>query len=137
MMAPVTPPAAAAPPPSPAAIAGWSALYMAVAFAIGFACSYSAVKLSQAGNQGLAQAVVVAPEYLVPLLTVVLFALFAKREGRPLWHAVAFFVLITLIALGGQLWLDLPLRTFLWGAAQTLLWAAIGTAIGRFFQPEA
>lgn len=116
------------------ALLKWSIGYVVSAVLIGVVTSMAAHSLWRNGFRAAAEGMATSPIMLIPVLTMLFFALYSSRYRNPIVRAGVLYLTISVIGLGMLLLSAGRLEEYIAAAASTLFFGLIGTAVGFFFR---
>lgn len=116
------------------ALLKWSIGYLLSAMLLGVITSVVAHMLWRNGFRAAAEGMATSHIMLIPVLTMLFFALYASRYRNPIARAGALYLAISVLGLGVHLLSSGRPAGYVAAAASTLLFGLIGTAIAFFFR---
>jgi fumarate reductase subunit D len=116
------------------ALLKWAAGYVLSAMLIGVVTSIATHVLWRNGFRAAAEGMATSPIMLVPLLTMVVFAVYSSRYRNPIAHAGALYLAISVLGLGVHLLGSGRPSEYIAAAVSTLVFALVGTAIAFAFR---
>jgi hypothetical protein len=114
----------------------WAIGYLLSTVLLGMATGIVAHMLLHNGFRAAAEGMATSPAMLIPLLTILFFALYSSRYRNPVARAGALYLAISVLGLGVHLLGSGRPAEYIAAAASTLVFALIGTAIAFIFRPK-
>jgi hypothetical protein len=118
------------------ALLKWAIGYLLSAMLLGVVTGILAHMLLRNGFRAAAEGMATSPVMLIPLLTILFFALYSSRYPNPIARAGALYLAISVLGLGVHLLGSGRPAEYIAAAASTLVFALIGTAIAFIFRPK-
>ena len=118
------------------ALLKWAIGYLLSTVLVGMATGIVAHMLLRNGFRAAAEGMATSPAMLIPLLTILFFALYSSRYRNPVARAGALYLAISVLGLGVHLLGSGRPAEYIAAAVSTLVFALIGTAIAFPFRPK-